>query len=232
MQMDNKQETRSNWNCVIDELFEKNEKPLELGRYVSYWYHKSPRRMLHSLSYYKFAAKLIGSNKRVLDIGCNEGLGSWLIAKECGFCYGMDFDGEAIQTAQKNFKDPSIQFGCEDFLEAKPGNWDAVVNFDVIEHIYPEHAKHFLQNIVNNLKETGIAVIGTPSEISNQFASPITRKGHVNLYSPQRMEAEMREFFEFVFLFAANDEVVHTGYLPLAHYLIAVGCKPRKKSGS
>jgi len=220
----------SNWNCVIDELHKEEKRPVELGRYGAYWFHRTPRRMLHALSYYKFAAKLIGSNKRVLDIGCNEGLGSWLMAKECGFCHGIDFDEEAILTAQKNFSDASICFSCEDFLETKGDNWDAAVNFDVIEHIYPEHAKSFLQKIVDNLKETGIAVIGTPSEISQQFASPISKKGHVNIYSHTRLEAEMKEFFEFVFLFAANDEVVHTGYLPLAHYFIAVGCKPKKGS--
>ena len=27
-------------------------------------------------------------------------------------------------------------------------------------------------------------------------------------------------------MFAANDELVHTGFLPMAHYLLAVGCRP------
>ena len=40
----------------------------------------------------------------------------------------------------------------------------------------------------------------------------------------------MREHFDHVFMFGANDEVVHTGFLPMAHYLLAVGCKPRSSS--
>lgn len=227
--MENKQETMSNWSCVT-QLLEKQNRPIELGRYASYWFHRTPRRMLHCLSYYKFAAKMIGCDKRVLDVGCNEGLGSWLIAKECGFCRGIDFDEEAITTAQKNFQDPSIEYYCENFLEMKKSAWDAVINFDVIEHIYPEHAKHFVQNICDNLKDSGIAILGTPSEISQTFASKVSKKGHVNIYSPDRLEEQMKEFFEHVFIFAANDEVVHTGYLPLAHYLIAVCCKPRRNS--
>jgi len=172
---------------------------------------------------------MIGQEKRVLDVGCNEGLGSWVIAKECGYCKGLDFDEVAIETARNNF---DLDFSCEDFLESEPGSYDAVINFDVIEHIYPEHASAFLSKIADNLHDNGVAVIGTPSLISQQFASEISKKGHVNIYSHERLEKELKEHFEYVFLFAANDEVIHTGYLPLAHYFIALACKPRVKNES
>lgn len=215
----------SNWSCVTQLL--ENEAPIALGRYNSYLTHRTPRRMLYSLSYYKFAAKMIGPGKRVLDVGCNEGLGSWVMAKECGFCCGIDFDGVALDAARKNFTDPCIEFVQRDFLDADVAVWDGVVSFDVIEHIYPEHAATFIEKIAGHLKPDGIAVIGTPSQISQEFASPITKKGHVNVYSPQRLEEEMSQYFEHVFIFAANDEIIHTGYLPLAHYLIALCCKPK-----
>ena len=41
------------------------------------------------------------------------------------------------------------------------------------------------------------------------------------------LEKEMREHFWHVFMFAAHDEVIHTGFLPLAHYLISVGVSPK-----
>jgi hypothetical protein len=34
----------------------------------------------------------------------------------------------------------------------------------------------------------------------------------------------MQQFFHNVFVFSMNDEVVHTGYSPMAHYLLALGC--------
>ena len=34
----------------------------------------------------------------------------------------------------------------------------------------------------------------------------------------------MQQFFHNVFVFSMNDEVVHTGYFPMAHYLLALGC--------
>ncbi len=217
----------SNWNCVTQLL--ENHEPFTLGKYTSYWMRRTPRRMLHCLAYYKFASKMIGQNKRVLDVGCNEGLGSWLIAKECGYCKGVDFDQEAVEKARQNFTHPSIAFTCEDFLESEAERYDAVINFDVIEHIYPEHASDFFAKIAANLHDYGLAVIGTPSLISQEFASEVSKKGHVNIYSHERLETELKAHFEHVFLFAANDEVVHTGYLPLAHYFIALACKPRKE---
>ena len=199
-----------------------------LGRYASYWYYKTPRRMVHSLSYYKFAAKLIGKKKRILDVGCNEGLGTWLLSKECGYALGFDFDEEAIQTAKANFQHPNIAFAQGDILKESPkGTWDAVVNFDVIEHIYPDHVDQFMEALKHNLTNQGLVIIGTPSLISQEFASEMSKKGHVNIYSHGQLEEMMRRHFEYVFMFAANDEVVHTGYLPLAHYFITVGVKKK-----
>lgn len=219
-------ETKSNWECVAK--LTKDRPEITLGHYASYWYYKSPRRMLHSLSYYKFAAKLIGKEKKVLDVGCNEGLGTWVLAKECGFAKGVDFDQQAIQTAQKNFQNLPVVFADLDIIEEAPSfSWDAVVNFDVIEHIDPLQEELFFQSLKNQMTQTGLCIIGTPSLISQQFASEISKKGHINIYSPDRLQKAMERHFDYVFLFSANDEVVHTGYLPLAHYLIAVGCKKK-----
>ncbi len=220
-------ESKSNWSCVTEELMQEVPE-INLGRYASFWFHKTPRRVLHCMSYYKFASKLIGKGKRVLDVGCNEGLGTFLVGKECGFAKGVDFDEDAILQAQKNFNEPFVEFEAGDFLKSEDtGDWDAVINFDVIEHILPEHAHDFIEGIAKELTPEGLCVIGTPSKISQDFASEVSKKGHINIYSHEKLEAEMREHFEFVFMFAANDEVVHTGYLPLAHYFITVGCKKK-----
>lgn len=205
-----------------------NPHSITLGQYTSYWFQRTPRRMLHCLSYYKFASNLIGKNKRVLDVGCNEGIGTWTIAKECGYAMGVDFDVKAIETAQSNFKSSQIDFSSKDVLkDPLPNSWDAIVHFDVIEHIYPEHVDDFMTGLTGLLKNTGIMIVGTPSLIGQQFASAVSRKGHVNVYDPKRLEETMKKYFEFVFLFSGHDEIIQTSYLPMAHYLFAVGCKKR-----
>jgi 2-polyprenyl-3-methyl-5-hydroxy-6-metoxy-1,4-benzoquinol methylase len=199
-----------------------------LGEYGSHCFYKNPRQLLYSLSYYKFAAKMIGKNKKTLDVGCNEGLGTYLLAKECGFTKGIDFDEKAIDIAQKNFSSVFLQFSKNDFLKySTDEKWDAIVSFDVIEHIYPENSDLFFKVAINHMDPHGIFIIGTLNEISLKYTSEVSKKEHVNIYSHDRLEQQMRKFFEFVFLFSASDEMVHTDYLPLAHNFIAVGCKPK-----
>lgn len=215
------------WDNVAEMM--SQERPVGLGRYTGYWMRRSPRRMLHYLAYYKFAAKLIGADKRVLDIGCAEGIGTWLLAKECGgFALGLDLDEESIGTAQANWNHASVAFETRDFLEAASApDWDALVSFDVIEHILPEHQELWWQKLTGSLRHDGVAVIGSPTEISQVYASEISRRGHVNIMSGDRFEAELQRCFHHVFMFSAHDEVVHTGFRPLAHYQIGVGVRPR-----
>lgn len=219
-------ETKSNWDAVAQTMTDSHS--IQLGKYGAYWMNCTPRRMLYSLSYYKFASKIIGKQKRVLDVGCNEGMGTFLIGKECGVAVGVDFDEEAIQAAEYNFSCPFIKFfACDFFLYRNETCFDAVISFDVIEHIDSSNETRFFQNLVKNLTKEGLCVIGTPSHISQNYASTVSRKGHINIYTPERLEAIMREFFDCVFCFSAHDELVHTGFLSLAHYLIVVGCKKK-----
>lgn len=213
-------------HAVWDEVTEMmGDKRITLGRYLAYWFEHTPRRALYYTSYYKFAAKMIGRGKRVLDVGCSEGLGTWLLAKECGFARGIDPDEEAITVAKSNWPENLVEFHSADFLEAPPGQWDGVTSFDVIEHILPKNADRFLERTAANLTPHGVAVVGTPNLNGQVYASEVSKAGHVNVYSAERLEAEMRRIFAHVFMFGANDEVVHTGFAPMAHYLIAVGCK-------
>ena len=223
-------EDQSIWDPVVDLM--KDAAPVSFGSMHTYHCRHSPRRLLHMLSYYKFAAKLIGSEARVLDIGCGEGLGSWILAKECGYAHGLDLDQELIETARRNWSDDTIRFSCANFLEGLTDQYSAVVNFDVIEHIRPDHAAAFIDGMADCLSDHGIAVVGTPNETTRKYASKVTNIGHVNMYTAERLEAEMKQRFTQVFMFGANDEVVHTGFAPMCHYLLAIGVSPRPRGGS
>ena len=135
---------RSKWEPVKNMM---GDREVFLGKHLSYQFYKSPRRILHMMSYYKFASKLIGRGKNVLDIGCGEGLGTWLLAVECGQAKGIDTDSEAVKVGKSNWKDARISFESSDFLKIKQKAFDAVVNFDVIEHILPENSARFFKKI-------------------------------------------------------------------------------------
>ena len=86
-----------------------------IGSHHTYHFMRSPRKILHMMSYYKFAAKMIGQKKNVLDVGCGEGLGTWLLAKECGKVKGVDLDKEAIDVAKTNWIDRGSIFNAWTF---------------------------------------------------------------------------------------------------------------------
>src|SRR5581483_7890951 len=61
------------WHTFKKQL---GEESVTLGPYFTFQLRHTPRHILYTLSYHKFAAKMIGKDKTILDIGCSEGLGT------------------------------------------------------------------------------------------------------------------------------------------------------------
>ena len=99
----------------------------------------------------------------------------------------------------------------------------------IFHHLCNANANRFLQGMADNLTDHGLAIVGTPNITSAQYASAVTNAGHINLYDGHRLHDEMAQHFSRVFMFGANDEVVHTGHFPMCHYLIAVGVQPKHR---
>jgi SAM-dependent methyltransferase len=198
-----------------------------LGRVWSFNLLTDPKRLAFVLARYQFAAKMTGRNKRVLELGCSEGIGTPILAEFAAQYTGVDMDASAIATASENWESGQCRFIEADFLGREFGNFDSIVSLDVIEHIYPEYEPLFFQTVAQNLGEDGICLIGTPNVTSSPYASVGSQRGHVNLYDAGRFEAAMRTVFHNVFMFGLNDEVLHTGFAPMAHYLMALGCSKR-----
>ena len=51
---------------------------------------------------------------------------------------------------------------------------------------------------------------------------------HVNCKDQRDLKELMRRYFHNVYAFSMNDEVVHTGFYPMAHYLLGVACHRRE----
>jgi 2-polyprenyl-3-methyl-5-hydroxy-6-metoxy-1,4-benzoquinol methylase len=192
------------WNVVKQAM---GDQSLVFGTQFSDWLQNQPRLLLQRMSYYKFAAKLIGPNKRVLDVGCGEGVGAWLLAVETGFARGIDTNADAIASATSNFgSDPRVEFACEDFLAAASAGWDAVVCVDEID------AQRFCDRARTSLKHDGICVFAAPNDTANAHAE---------------LRSLVERFFHHVFLFGANEELIHLHELARCSRFLAVGCRGR-----
>ena len=200
---------------------------IELGPYFSEIRYV-PRRVLFAMSHYKFAAKMLGEGKDILEVGCSEGLCTLLLAENAKTVLALDSDEDAITVARQSFETEKLKFICEDFLTAKTGQFDGVVSLDVIEHIYPENEELFVKKMREALRDYGVCIIGTPNKNAESYASPGSIIGHVNTFTWERLKLLMERHFHIVFMFSANDEIVHTGYYPMAHYLLAMAVCPRK----
>jgi len=203
--------------------------PVRLGMHTSHFWREDPKRLGFMLARYKFVAKMLSGCGDVLEIGCGDGFGAEVVLQEVGRVHCVDFDPIFIEHCKKERSDKRLTFGVAD-LAKKPVSppREAAYALDVLEHIPKKDERQFLKNIVRSLKDSGICIIGMPSLQSQRYASSWSKKGHVNCKSGTDLKALLQKYFEHVFLFGMNDEVIHTGFLPMAHYLIAVCCRTKR----
>jgi 2-polyprenyl-3-methyl-5-hydroxy-6-metoxy-1,4-benzoquinol methylase len=199
------------------------------GLMTSFAWNDDPKRLAFTLSRYKFVAKLLSGRKHVLEIGCADAFGTRIVKQEVEKLTATDFDPVFIADV-KNRMSPQWEFEAfvHDMLSGPvPGRYDAAYALDVLEHIEPKDEHTFLTNLVGSLLPHGVAVLGMPSLESQVYASPNSKAGHVNCKSLPDFQKLMERYFHNVFMFCMNDEVVHTGYHKMAHYLFALGCSQR-----
>lgn len=201
----------------------------QMGLTSSFLWHNDPKHILFTLSRYKFVSKILGKKKRVADVGCGDGFGSRLISVNVQQLDGYDFDPVFVENAKsvnRHFK--NVGFFIHDILKNPlPEKYDAAYALDVIEHIEPVKENKFLKNICSSVTDRGVLVIGTPSKESQVYASKPSKEGHINCKSEPELRKLMEKYFHHVFTFSMNDEVVHTGFSGMAHYLFAIGIDPK-----
>lgn len=204
----------------------KNKKGLiKLGVEKSASWYSDPKRLAFVLSRYKFVSKMLSGKSKVLEVGCGDAFTAPIILQEVNSLHAIDIDPLFIQDAKER-ADEKWSFTCSvhDMTAGSlQDTYDAAYSLDVLEHISLEKEHLFLKNIVNSLESKGVLIIGMPSLESQKFASPLSKIGHVNCKTGAELKALMLHYFDNVFMFSMNDEVVHTGYQPMAQYLFAMG---------
>jgi len=228
MVQDERPTGRELWESVLREKREGlARRPYVLGPYATWAQREDPKHNLFTLARYKFCGKMLAAKKRLLEAGCGDGLGFDLVLREGGpktvTC--VDFDQWIIADNQRRFAGrEDVTFRCLDVTAERPeGRYDGAWSLDVIEHVYPEQEEAFLDHITAALEADAVFLAGTPNATAQGYASPQSAALHVNLKDAAGLRAGLEKRFRNVFLFSMNDEVVHTGFYPTAHYLLAMG---------
>ena len=196
---------------------------VRLGANTSTIYQNDPKLLLFTLSRYKFVSKMFAGFENVLEVGCQEGFGAQIICKEVTAYLGVDFYLPHINSAKERNTAPNAKYETYDILNGPiERGFDGVFALDVLEHIVPEKEDLFLQNICGSLTPHGSVILGMPSFESQKYASKASKVGHVNCKNGENFKNLLKHYFHNCFLFSMNDEVLHTGFSPMSHYLFVL----------
>ncbi len=197
-----------------------------LGANTSRIYFEDPKLLLFTLSRYKFVSKMLLGRKKVLEVGCQEGFGAQLVGQTVERLHCIDFYKPHIDSCLRRFSDktPSISFEHADILNGiADSDFDGAFALDVLEHIDQTDEQRFIRSLLSALKPDSLVIIGMPSTESQVYASARSREGHVNCKTGVELKQFLEVYLSGVLIFSMNDEVLHTGFLPMAHYIFGVG---------
>jgi 2-polyprenyl-3-methyl-5-hydroxy-6-metoxy-1,4-benzoquinol methylase len=184
-----------------------------------------------TLSRYKFVSKMFMGFNSVLEVGAGDAWYSRVVLNEVNSLTLSDFDEIFLEdfNRQEIYRKNQNKYLVHNFvIEPLDKYFDGIYALDVLEHILPAEQDRFLANICASLLPAGCAIFGMPSAESQIYASEGSKIGHVNCQSGEELRSNLKKYFKNVFIFSMSDEVVHTGFTPMAHYLLALCTNPKK----
>lgn len=161
--------------------------------------------MVEHLHRYAIADELV-KNKKVLDIACGEGYGSFLMAANAYSVTGVDNNALVIKNACEKYKRPNLEFveGQAEKLPLEDHIYDIVVSFETLEHL--ENHQLLFNEIKRVLKKEGVLIISTPNKL---FYSD--KNGYINPF--HKKELYLNEFKELLSKSFTNYRVYSQTYI-------------------
>lgn len=113
---------------------------------------------------YLFAARL-ADGKRVLDLGCGEGYGAFLLSRTARYVLGVDSADLAIAHARLGYHRANLTYQAADAAQLPDREtFDLITCFEVIEHLGEEDQHALLAQVMRLLAPDGILLISTPNK--------------------------------------------------------------------
>lgn len=200
------------WRKAQSPDFPENrmDESVSLGPIWSDSWLRDPKHVMFAMARYKFAAKMLEGYADVAEVGAGDGMGAKIVGSTVT-CYDLAPLNESIRP-------------YDVMAHRLPLWYDAIYSIDCFEHV--KSGELFFRHLTASLRDHGILIVGTPSLEGQTYASEPSRKLHINCMSGEALRDLAKRFFRHVFMFGQNDETIHTGFLPMSHYLWAVCAEP------
>jgi cyclopropane fatty-acyl-phospholipid synthase-like methyltransferase len=88
----------------------------------------------------------INENDTVLDVGCGQGYGSYLLSQYAYHVYGFDKNDNFLEIADKMFKSDNL--GFLNRIKSMSLDTNKVICNEIIEHLNKKNIKNLIQEIV------------------------------------------------------------------------------------
>lgn len=147
---------------------------------------------------------LVGSGRRVLDIGCGLGDRAARIAAAGNQCVGMDISAEILTRARAMH--PGMPFTVGDAVTLdgiEAASYDVVLTSQLVEHLHPDDVPLHLASVARVLRPGGVYIFDTPhrllgpSDISGLFGDKVATGFHLKEWTYREL-AQLLESAGFV----------------------------------
>ena len=122
----------------------------------NYWFRR------HEVVYERLATRCVGRD--VLEAGCGEGYGADLLAGVARRVVAVDYDEAAVAHVRARYPRVEVMQANLAELPLPDASVDAVVNFQVIEHLWDQG--QFVRECHRVLRPSGLLMVSTPNRIT------------------------------------------------------------------
>ncbi len=171
--------------------------PLAVARYGS----KHPRRRFHK----EFRFRLLGSltGKRILDVGCGDGLNAVMLARHGATVTGIDVSPKAVELATRRAEltgvSDSAKFLCSplETVDLAPGSFDVVWGDAVLHHLLAD-LDQVLAKLALWTKPSGMLLFAEPVNLNStlrriRFMVPVKTEATPDERPLERAEVRLLE---------------------------------------
>ncbi|MGH2784968.1 MAG: methyltransferase domain-containing protein [Actinomycetota bacterium] len=155
----------------------------------NYWFQR------HVVAYRQAADRVAGMD--VLDAGCGEGYGSAMLAARAASVVGVDLERDVIEHAAERY--PGVRFETGDLatLGFADASFDAVVTFQVIEHM--QSPRGFVAECARVLRPGGLLVLSTPNRLTFS-PTGVRNPFHTVEFAPAELRSVLEDRFVVLLL--------------------------------